>query len=48
MDAFKGKYVRTSAEQYEEFLKVPTLLHILNIANSLLMLLSSSACLSSF
>ena len=23
MDAFKGKFTRTSADQYEEFLKVP-------------------------
>ena len=29
MDAFKGKYERTSAEQYEEFLKVNILVFFL-------------------
>lgn len=31
MDAFKGSYTRTSAEQYEEFLKVMKVLLMLTL-----------------
>ena len=39
MDAFKGKYERVSAENYEEFLKVQLLVQIIVEFTYLLMIL---------